>query len=733
MVNELLSFDVQVEAVRFKGNGSIFTAKVIDARGPRTGEEIVVRCPGNVLYPRKEVFKGEVWCVSGFEETYKGRRQFGAVRMYLTRPDGENILNYLAFTPKFKGLGEKKARDLWATFGEDLYDILDSGDVTALSRVIGPEVAENAVSVWQAEHTGELYRWLDLLRVPVALGRKLKDYYGEDARTKIEEDPFRLLPFGLPWKRVDDLARRLSVAESDPRRLHAGVAAVLYRHFAEGDTAVETAQLAVGVARLLCGNNPARGHALAAEALRHTYADGAFVRTGDLWQATGVFLVEAFVADRVCRMLSDSSGGCDLPEIVIRQVIEGYEETNFVLGDEQREAIYLALKNRCSVITGGAGVGKTSVLRCICDAVKTSGGHILLMALSGRAAKRMEEASGHPAHTIAGFHHNVKQDELERLTHVVVDEASMLDVVSAYQILRRLPERACLILVGDPYQLPPIGAGLTFHVLAEADKVPVARLTKVYRQSGASGIPAIANSIRHGVWPQIPTYRGKDSGVFVCPAEPEETIARLVEIYEELGGADESENVQILSAIKADNPYGVVGINGAFHAHYTEGEEAVVVSSPKGELCDSGFRQGDKILVTKNQWSRGLFNGSIGRITEAIKTSTTLQDGRSAVAKAVIDGKEEILAQDDLEWIVHGYSISIHKAQGSQFGRVIVPVSQSKLLDRTLIYTAITRGVVQVILIGDLAAARAAVLSPPHAWLRRIGFDRLLRRRLSKE
>lgn len=267
---------------------------------------------------------------------------------------------------------------------------------------------------------------------------------------------------------------------------------------------------------------------------------------------------------------------------------------------------------------------------------------------------------------------------------------------------------------------------MTFHVLAVLESIPVARLTKIYRQSYESGIPAISNSIRCGEWPYIPEYRGKEPGVFILPATPENISDRLIEIYEELDGVDKHGEVQILSAIKANNAYGVVGINELFHERYTEGEELVIVSD-SGELKDSGFRQRDRIMVTKNQWDLQLFNGSLGYIIEAFKEPVLIDEMRYGVAKAIIDGKEIQLSQTGLDWIVHSYSISVHKSQGSQFPIVIIPISRSKLLDRTLIYTAITRGVDQVVLIGDLVAAKSAVESPPHAWLRQIGFDKLMK------
>jgi exodeoxyribonuclease V alpha subunit len=731
MVSELIVISVQVKAVSFKGSGAIFTGRIVDDSGVQSGEEFVVRCPGNILYPRQEVFKGEVWTLSGRKETFRGHAQLGAVSAFLKRPSGENIISAIAFNPKFGGIGEKKARDLWAAFGEGLYDLLDSdvSDLTALHQILSPEAAARLQRIWKDEYSSSLYRWLDEYQIPKALSRRLQEHYGREARAEIERDPYRVLAFGQPWSSVDGIARRLGVAEDDPRRLHAAVAEVLYQHFAKGHTGILTEELAICVTRLL-GSKAGRD-GLAYSALKHTYSDGAFVRNGDMCQAAGIYLMEAFVADRFCRMTAASKClQASLHELTVDQTVDHYEKTEHPLSREQKETVHLALKSSLCVITGGAGVGKTSVLRCIYNAIEAAGGSILQMALSGRAARRMEEATERPSRTIAGFLTHIQQEELNKVTHAVIDEASMLDVVSAFQILRKLPEHIKLILVGDPYQLPPIGAGLTFHVLADASGIPTARLTKVYRQSSESGIPAVSQSIRRGEWPSIPEYRGRETGVFCLQAGTNEIGERLVLVYEDLNGADDPEEVQILSPIKANNPHGVVGINKAFHARYTEGENVVLVSSSTGDLMDSGFRQGDRIMVTQNQWNRQLFNGSLGRIVEAFRKPIALDEDRPIVAKAVIDGRDILLAQDDLDWIVHSYSISVHKSQGSQFKRVIVPICRSRLLDRTLIYTAVTRGIHQVVLLGDMSAAKSAVEELPRAWLRQIGFSTIMNNRM---
>ncbi len=736
MVKELLNISVRVEKIRFEGNGVIFTGRVIDNSGVQTGEEIVVRCPGNILSPRATVFKGEIWSIAGYEESFRGEQQLGAIKAFLKRPTGENIISAIAFNPKFKGIGEKKAREIWATFGEDLYGLLDADepDVAALQQILTPDAADCLLSIWKAEYSSDLYRWLDKHQISKVLSRRLQEHYGKEAQSKIEEDPYRVLAFGQSWSNTDRIANRLGVADDDPRRLHAAVAEILYQHFGKGHTAISTSDLTSRVARLLCARDSMRGQCLAHDALKHTYADGAFVQTGNLWQAAGVYLMEAFIADRVSRMVNSiSNKQGDLWDRKIDSVINCFEITDHILSDEQKAAVQLAVKGCFCVITGGAGVGKTSVLRCIYNAVEEKNGTILQMALSGRAAKRMEDASGRPARTIAGFLTHIKPEDLEKVTHVVIDEASMLDVVSAFQILRKLPGHIKLILVGDPYQLPPIGPGLPFHTLVDDKRIPIARLTKVYRQSCDSGIPIIAEAIRGGLWPQIPAYCGKQTGVFSLKTIPNDTAKMLFEIYEELGGVEKQEEIQILSAIKADNVYGVAGINKAFHTRYREGKTPILVKSPAGEQSYSGFHVGDRIMVTKNQWERQLFNGSLGYIAQAFKTPILLKDNHYAIAKAFIDGKEVYLTEDDFYWIVHSYSISIHKSQGSQFTRVIVPICKSKLLDRTLVYTAVTRGVDQVVLLGDLHAAKLAVESQPHAWLRQIGFKTIMHNSIRSE
>lgn len=454
MVNEFMSVNVQVDAVRFRGNGAIFTGRVLGSGCIQADEELVVRIPRNVLYPRNAVFKGETWEIEGWKEIYKGNPQLAATKACLKRPIGKNFIAAVAFNPKFKGIGEKRARDIWETFGEQIYDTLeaDEPDISALQQILSPEDIEIFLQGWKDEYPGNFYRWMDKHQIPRAIRIRMQEYYGGETIGKIEEDPYRILAFGQPWRVVDDAAHRLGIARDDPRRLHAAVAEVLYRHFAKGHTAISTEGLTRQVTYLLNQKSQVGVQDLTKIALKHTYTEGAFVRNGELWQAAGIYLIEAFVAERI-RKLASAANTNKLfqPDDSIEHVISLFEKRKHLLSNEQKAAIRLAVKSRCCVITGGAGSGKTSVLSCVHDVVEAINGSIFQMALSGKAAKRMEETTGRPARTIAGFLVNTTHEDLENVTHIVIDEASMLDIVSAFHILQKLPDHINVVLVGDQF------------------------------------------------------------------------------------------------------------------------------------------------------------------------------------------------------------------------------------------------------------------------------------------
>jgi exodeoxyribonuclease V alpha subunit len=287
---------------------------------------------------------------------------------------------------------------------------------------------------------------------------------------------------------------------------------------------------------------------------------------------------------------------------------------------------------------------------------------------------------------------------------IIIDESSMLDLPLTYSLVRALPARARLLLVGDPYQLPPIGFGLIFHVLAASPSVPRVELAEIHRQARSSGIPQIAHEVRHGVAPRLPGFAGRACGVNFIDAADGGIMDNLVRVLTAWSGCDD---VQILGVIKRGSN-GIRAINATMHAH---------ASDARKKLEGWDLAEGDPIIYLVNDYRRGLWNGSLGRIDRVMSSA-----GVRAMA-CCLDGAEHELLEEDFQHVDLAYAITVHKAQGSQFKRVIVPVTRSRLLDHTLIYTALTRGIEQVVFIGDRNAFDRAIIATPQSQERQVGFS----------
>jgi exodeoxyribonuclease V alpha subunit len=273
-----------------------------------------------------------------------------------------------------------------------------------------------------------------------------------------------------------------------------------------------------------------------------------------------------------------------------------------------------------------------------------------------------------------------------------------------YSIVRALPVRARLLLVGDPYQLPPIGFGLIFQVLATCPNIPRVELVEVHRQTRSSGIPQIAREIRCGVIPPLPPFAGSRAGVSFIQVSDGEVMDHILGVLATWSGCDDA---QVLGVTKRGRS-GIRNINATLHA---------IASATKPKLGGWEFAQGDPIVYLENDYQKELWNGSLGRIERVLSSN-----GKRALLCS-LDGARHEIPEEEFQRIDLAYAITVHKAQGSQFKRVIVPVVRSRLLDRTLIYTALTRGVEQVVFIGDRDAFDAAVIAPPRSHERHVGFS----------
>ena len=326
----------------------------------------------------------------------------------------------------------------------------------------------------------------------------------------------------------------------------------------------------------------------------------------------------------------------------------------------------------------------------------------------------MIEATGKPATTIAYFLRNVTSDQLGQQPVIIIDEASMISVVDMNAIVKRLPPAARMILVGDSFQLPPIGAGLVFHSLCRCEWIPRVELVEVKRQTESSGIPAVAKNIRDGKWRDLPRTGARTR---LIPCDGRDIIDTVMDLY-----AEDPENTQILAATNKCRLAGVREINTRCQERFASSAKKLLVWNHEHDSWeDTGLREGDPIIYTRNDWARGLLNGSMGTLLRVYSPALDSGDAMACVARAEFEGVEIDVALSDIDYIEPSYAISVHKAQGSQFPRVIIAVRRSRILDRTWIYTSITRAQREFIIVGDRDATKQAAEEPPRAHLR-VGF-----------
>ena len=654
---------------------------------------------------------GEVWSLKG-----EGRRhpkygdQVHVEQGSLVQPTGQLIINFLSKHPAFEGLGigKAKATRLWKNFGSDLYEVLRQGDLEKLTYVLAEESARRLVEAWRAvSEEAAIVSFLDAHGFDARLADKVRKIWPGDAPTKLNENPYRMLAFA-GWEKVDRMAHSLGVAQCDPRRQVAAVEACLYQRLDAKHTLTPHAMLLDGV----CAAMGTGGRGMGRAAVDRALGEHAIVATGDGYQPLGAAVMEKAITNYLHELLTGAPGpernlfSSSLSSIIVEPIASFEESAGLRLNAGQRRGVEMALHYPLSVLTGGAGTGKTTVLQVIHRIAEQVAVPVLQMALSGRAAQRLREATGRPASTIAAFLLAAEQGSVHSASEllVIIDESSMLDTPVMYSIVRALPAHARLLLVGDPYQLPPIGFGLVFHVLAASPHIPKVELVEVHRQAQSSGIPQIAREIRHGIVPSLPAFAGLSAGVSFIEADDGDVMDYILGVLTAWRGC---EDTQVLGVTKR-GASGTRNINATLHA---------MASAAKPKLEGWAFAEGDPIIYLMNDYQKELWNGSLGRI-ESILSS----NGRRSLM-CCLDGARREIPEADFHRIDLAYAITVHKAQGSQFKRVIVPIVKTRLLDRTLIYTALTRGVEQVVFVGDRGAFNAAVTAPPHAHERQVGFS----------
>ena len=622
----------------------------------------------------------------------------------------EGIEKYLG-SGMIKGIGPVYATKLVKKFGEKVFDIIENQS-KRLQEVdgIGRERRQRIKDAWAEQ---KVVRDIMLFLHAHGLGtnRAVRIYksYGAEAIELIRADPYRLARdiHGIGFHSADSVAEKLGLEADSLLRARAAIEHLLDQATTEGHCALPRRDLLEGAARLLEVDE-----SVVNEAFERHLKDDRILSEKIAGEELIFMPLLRDAEERIARQLRRLAEAKEPePAIDAEKAIPWVEEkTGRKLSPSQHDALRIALRSRAVVITGGPGVGKTTLVQSLLKILTAKKLKCILAAPTGRAAQRLAEATGLEASTLhrllefqparGGFQRNAS-NPLEGDV-VVVDEVSMVDVPLMSRLLDALPRKARLILVGDADQLPSVGPGLVLGDIIRSGMIPVVHLREIFRQAGDSRIISGAHAINRGEIPDIIEAPKDSDFVFVDREDAEECAATLVSMVRDRLpkhlGVDPIEGIQILSPMHRGS-LGIKELNLRLQAALNPRSEYRDEYQAFGNL----FRIGDKVIQTSNNYDKEVFNGDIGRIRSLDK------EERQAVVRF---GKREVIYEfGELDELELAYAITIHKSQGSEFPVVVIPLAMQQylLLQRNLLYTGVTRGKRMVVLVGQKKALGMAV------------------------
>ena len=622
----------------------------------------------------------------------------------------EGIEKYLG-SGMIKGIGPVYAGKLVGKFGEEIFDIIDHFS-PRLEEVegIGPGRRRKIKAAWAEQKViRDIMVFLHSNGVSTSRAVRIYKTYGDQAIETVRANPYTLAKdiVGIGFKTADLIAEKVGIPKDSILRALAGISHVLLEATNKGHCALPEELLIEQAVKLL-----EIDEAIVREALARQLVNGEVVEDSILGDPL-IFLpslqqAEVRIAEKIHGLAGREAG---YPAIDLTKALEWCEtKTGKQLAPSQRAAIAQALKSRALIITGGPGVGKTTLINSLLLILRAKRVKCLLCAPTGRAAKRLAETTGLEAKTIhrllefapksGGFTRN-ESHPLD-CDLLVVDETSMVDVPLMSNLLKAIPPRAHLILVGDVDQLPSVGPGMVLSHLIECGAVPVVRLTEIFRQAAASHIITNAHRINEGLMPEIPEGAKDSDFYFIERENPEAIQAAVVKIARErIPGklrCDPIRDVQVLCPMNRGS-LGAREMNRLLQDALNPARH----NEPVVEKFGWQFRLRDKAIQTRNNYDKEVFNGDIGQVKaiDPVEKELTLQ----------FDNREVVYDFGELDEISLAYAVTIHKSQGSEFPVVIVPIATQHflLLQRNLVYTAITRGKQMVLLVGEKKALGLAV------------------------
>ncbi|WP_279066783.1 ATP-dependent RecD-like DNA helicase [Alistipes finegoldii] len=599
-----------------------------------------------------------------------------------------------------KGIGPRFARAIVQRFGTETIDIIET-DIERLYEVpnIGRKRVAKIRESWEKQKDiKNVMLFLQGYGVSTAYAAKIYREYGKESIDKVRENPYRLADdiWGIGFKTADGIAAKMGYEKEDPRRCRSGILYTLGQLSDEGHVYAGEEQLVKTAGQLLEAGETA---------IRDTLA-GMLQAEDLILDKDAIYLPPFYHAEcgtsRRLRDLAESTG---------RSLFDGLfdpssltAETGIEYDEVQLAAIRQAVTSKVMVLTGGPGTGKTTTTQGIIAALKKAGLRVLLAAPTGRAAKRMSEATGMEAKTIHRLLEYNPQDGYKRNDEnplegdaLIVDECSMIDILLMNNLLKAVPVGMRLVFVGDIDQLPSVGAGNVLRDVIDSQRIPVVRLVRIFRQAQKSRIVMNAHTINQGRFPD--TSNGRDTDFFFMreddPERAAETIVRLVKERLPRAYRESPDRIQVLTPMQR-------GVVGAANLNLLL-QQALNPSGPSLGRGGYTYRQGDRVMQLRNNYAKEVFNGDLGYIREV--------DTEERMLTVDFDGKKVEYDVTELDELTLAYATTIHKAQGSEYPIVVMPVLMTHfvMLQRNLIYTGITRAKKICVLLGAAKALAYAV------------------------
>lgn len=691
----------EIERVTYFDNDSNYAV----LRAKFKNQQITV--VGNFPYPSP----GEILTLQGEWINHpKFGSQFKATHAESKMPATVQAIKKYLGSGLIKGIGPAMAGRIVDCFGEKTLDIIEE-KIERLTEVdgIGPGRTEKIKVAWDAQKAiRKVMIFLQGHDVSSTYAIKIYKEYGDRSIEVVSDNPYRLAHdiWGIGFKTADKIAHSMGIEKESDIRIDAGIIYTLHQLSNEGHVfypedqlsektatilEVDPSLISPGIARLQADNK------LSLESLGGNELAAVYL--------SKYHTCEVQSADRIKNLLRypKSVRQVDIP----RALAWVEQRSSITLAEQQKQAIATALKEKFMVLTGGPGTGKTTIVKAILDVFSQITNNILLAAPTGRAAKKMFEATGKEAKTIhrllefsprnGRFSYN--EDKPLPCDLIILDEVSMIDITLLHHLLKAIPKGATVILVGDVDQLPSVGPGNVLKDIISSNAVPVVRLTEIFRQAQDSSIIVNAHLINQARIPNLTPRKDPDDFYFIPEEDPEKVLERIISLIKvnipRRFNLDPVNDIQVLSPMHR----GVVGAGNMNRVL----QEQLNPNSTGITRGGNTFRIGDKVMQIKNNYDKEVFNGDIGRVAKI--------DDEEKELIIQFDGRSVLYEYPDLDEIVLAYAVSVHKSQGSEYPAVVIPILTQHyiMLQKNLLYTGVTRGKNLVVLVGTKKALAIAV------------------------